>query len=209
MVDGFTSIYGPWLEQSVLRFDKLPMYARLSLGMFSSATRSETTTNLGFKYPAFVIMFWNLSVLYVVDYLKESAATVQPYFAFDVALKAREYQKGVTSSFVTLSSLIVQVSPSEEALPLEGTNINLPFVAHHANTELVVTALQKAIEHIVEFNLAEGSSASDAQNLFYQSFVQADWIRSIKPVLSCLVSLDKTAAGRCLARPALHNLLNR
>ena len=77
---------------------------------------------------------------------------------------------------------------------LEGTDLKLPFMAHHANTTFITIALTTAIEHTIDMVLA-GDFESEK-----------NWL---KPSLDCLLSLEHSASGRSSVRPALDRLVQR
>lgn len=68
-------------------------------------------------------------------------------------------------------------------------------------------ALTKAIEHTLDLNLndiAEDQELSGSATFLDDSM---SWMGSIKPLLTCLVTLETTVSGLHTARPALDDLM--
>lgn len=147
-------------------------------------------------------MFWNLGVLHLVEQMDFLRAASQQFFTIDLATSARAYKQSATAAIIAVCQLIMQLAADQDVMLLvDGTDLKLPFVAYHANTEVVARALKTAIEHIIDLNVGA--------NAIVQTGMDPDWISTLKPVLWCLLSLEQTNSGRCTARPALQDLLNR
>ena len=97
----------------------------------------------------------------------------------------------------------MEASAESEVSILDDSELKLPFMAHHANTQLVVMALQKAIEHIIDIHLSKNAFGKDTSD------EELDWIHSLKPVVWCLCTLERTNSGRRVARPALLKLVKQ
>ena len=153
-------------------------------------------------------MFWNHGVLHVAEQLKLMSTTVQPDVAFNVLEKTLDYQLCATSYMGTIAKLITNLSSEETTALVDGTDVKLPFVAHHANTELVVSAFQKAVEHTIELNYGRATMAHIISDSHRPTPASVDWMSSLRFFLSCLLSLEETHSGPSAARPAFHALLN-
>ena len=148
-------------------------------------------------------------MLHVAELLKDAPATIRPRVAFDMLGKIREYRLSATSAIGEIAKSITKISSDGGIALGDDTNVKLPFVAHHANTELVVSTLQKAIEHTIDLNIGQSSESPFGAEV-YGAFASSDnWMNSLKCLLACLLALEKTDSGRCAARPAFHCLLNR
>ena len=147
-------------------------------------------------------------MLHVAELLRDAPATIQPHVAFDMIEKSREYRSSATSSLGEIAKVIMN-SSSEEGVALgDDTDVKLPFVAHHANTELVASTLQNAIQHTIDSNVGQAPGPSSVTELSREFTTSGNWMDSVKCLLACLLGLEKTNSGHCAARPAFHSLLN-
>lgn len=89
----------------------------------------------------------------------------------------------------------MEVSEEGDLQVLDQLDVKLPFLAHHANSVLVVCALETAIKHTVALILDDPQNHNDELE------------RALKPLCWCLLSLERTSAGRTVARPALNRLM--
>lgn len=160
---------------------------------------------------AFVLLFLNLSIFSMVEQLYLAAAVVAPEEADSTREKAQIFQRAAVQSSLAVAQRIVNVSATGEFKLMNSDQTRLQFVAHHANTSLVVMALVKAIEHTIDLNLSSDVAedmCADSQSREEETS-SSDWVASIKPLLTCLLILESTVSGACTARPALQQLMQR
>ena len=141
-------------------------------------------------------MFWNLGLLMLFEAVDSACdrnmTRCGPSDPHRIAVK---YRQDAVLAFARISKLVMNVSTEQDLPVLDSVDIRLPFMAHHANTTLVVTALQKAIKHTIDCHVEADGESRDRL------------VPSLKPLLWCLLSLEKTSSGRTTARPALNKLL--
>lgn len=118
---------------------------------------------------------------------------------------AHTLQKDSVTSFLITAQRIVDVSAMGEFKLINSVQAKLNLISHHANTSLVVLALVKGIEHTIDLNINVPNGPGDEVG----SGFDPNWVASIKPLLSCLLTLDSTVSGAYTARPALQTLMQQ
>lgn len=141
----------------------------------------------------FLVIFWNLAILRIFDIF--SAVGDSSVFGPDDVKFINEYRQRAVSAYARIAQFIMHVSEDEDLPILEQSGVKLSFLAHHANPVLVAFAFETAIKHTMTM-IVDGSE-EDAVRLK----------DALKPLCWCLLSLERTIAGRAVARPALHRLL--
>ena len=126
-----------------------------------------------------------------------------------VLAKALLLQKSAVRAFFTTAKRIVDVSALGEFKLINSVQAKLQFISHHANTSLVVLALAKAIEHTIDLNLSTSLESPAPVSSLYGPLPSGDWVASIKPLLTCLLTVDSTVSGAFTARPALQRLMQQ
>lgn len=156
----------------------------------------------------FLISFWDLAILCLSDLIRETQSLAS-YIARDCDLDARFYKIrcSATDFFVRLASLITQ--DSLDAVPLEGSEFTLPILAHHANTKVIVLAVQKSIENHIDIKLTEIERATGDFTASDPVTLRHELHTTLKPMLWCLMSLQATVSGRLLTQRALDGLMKR
>ena len=117
---------------------------------------------------------------------------------FDVASQAQSYQASAISSLVDVCA---QITAYEEIKPSHHPDTRLPLICHHINVELVVFALGKAVKHCITNQIFYSDLSNDVTE---EVGSRND---SLKPLLSCLLTLESTVAGLQTARTAYQDLL--
>lgn len=158
---------------------------------------------------AFLLLFWTLSQLCLVEQMHHVSNILEPGLDQDMRLKADTLQEAAVTFVLATARRIVDVSANGEFKLINSVQAKLQFVSHHANTALVVMALVKGIEHTIDLNLSKQSKNSQIPVLGSTTYARPNWIASIKPLLTCLVALESTVSGAFTARPALKDLLRQ
>lgn len=157
-----------------------------------------------------------MCVLHDVELIKKACYTTATAVATekgDTLLKrAMNYEKGAVIQFASIAKAINDASASGDFQLTEISENKLPLISHHANTGLVVLALEKAIEHTISYamSLKKPSTLEDPEDAARASplpLLPEAWMVSIRHLFVCLSTLDRTVSGQCLARPALQNLV--
>lgn len=99
-------------------------------------------------------------------------------------------------AFAIMAGLIFSISESSDLPVLDHDGVKLAFVAHHANSALMAFALETAIRHTIELRQDE-STRQDSERK-----------GALKPLVWCLLSMERTNAGRTVARPAFDRLVS-
>ncbi|EXJ58533.1 hypothetical protein A1O7_05959 [Cladophialophora yegresii CBS 114405] len=188
-IDEFTMTYGPWLDQCVISFYLLSEKSKLA--------------------SAFMLLFWKLSKLLLVEQLHQAAGVLPAIESRRILAKAQVYQEAAVTSLLTIAQRIVDVSALGELRLINSVQAKMNFISHHANTLLVVLALSKAVEHTIDLHLSAPEQTHLGSAVFPGATVDSDWIASMKPLLTCLLTLDSTVSGAITARPALRSLMQR
>ncbi|ETI22507.1 hypothetical protein G647_06582 [Cladophialophora carrionii CBS 160.54] len=187
--DEFTMTYGPWLDQCVISFYLLSEKSKLA--------------------SAFMLLFWKLSKLLLVEQLHQAADMLPAIESRPMLEKAQSYQQAAVTSLLTIAQRIVDVSAMGEFRLINSVQAKMHFISHHANTLLVVLALSKAIEHTIDLHVSAAEQNDLGPAIFPSAAENSDWIASMKPLLTCLLTLDSTVSGTITARSALRKLMQR
>jgi hypothetical protein len=157
-----------------------------------------------------------MCVLYNVELIRKVCYTMAAEAAAEkrgtLLERARNYERGAVIQFASIATAINDASASGDFQLTEVSENKLPLISHHANTGLVVLALEKAIEHTISYamSLTKSSTLEDAGNAARTSplpLLPEAWMESIRHLFVCLSTLDRTISGQCLARPALQELI--
>ncbi|KAI1630189.1 hypothetical protein EDD37DRAFT_85808 [Exophiala viscosa] len=187
VVDDYATAYISWLEHCTISFYRLSEKPKLSCG--------------------FLLLFWNLSVFCLVEHLHSAAEILPPEERPSILARAGKLQRSAVQSVLAIAQRIVNVSAAGEFKLLNSIQLQLHFICHHANTSLVVMALTKAIEHTIDVNMNGFAEDQDWSGPTTLPQYSTDWMGSVKPLLTCLVTLESTVSGLHTARPALDDLM--
>ncbi len=127
----------------------------------------------------------------------------------NLVAKADMFQIHAVRSLLATAQRIVDVSAAGEYRLINSVQAKLQFISHHANTSLVVLALVKGIEHTIDLNFSSNYAFTSQSPLFGDPVPDTDWIASIKPLLTCLLTLKSTVSGTFTAKPALRRLMQQ
>ncbi|KAJ9607985.1 hypothetical protein H2200_008064 [Cladophialophora chaetospira] len=187
--DEFAMTYGPWLDQCVISFYLLSEKSKLA--------------------SAFMVLFWHMSKLLLVEQLHHAARVMPATEQQHLLEKAQSHQRNAVTSLLAIARRIVDVSALGEFRLINSVSAKMHFISHHANTALVVLALSKAIEHTIDLHVTCFEQDDLSLALLPGASANSDWIASMKPLLTCLLTLDSTVSGAITARPALQTLMKQ
>ncbi|KAL2698389.1 hypothetical protein AAEP93_011099 [Penicillium crustosum] len=155
-----------------------------------------------------LVMFWNLGIFLLVEVFKKVIKDLDPSVEQDVGPSVREYQRDAASCVSQAVECVLNL-PAEEAFNLQnGLGAEVPLTAYHVTPSLTVTALQKAIESVIDLQLRSSSddaSSDDAQFLIPDGV----WDRQLDILLKGLMSLDVTIGGSQTVSVALGGLMHK
>ena len=160
-------------------------------------------------FPAFMLLFWKMAKLLLVEQLHQASNVVSPLERQPLLDKAQFYQRDAVTSLQTIAQRIVDVSALGEFKLINSVQAKMHFISHHANTALVVLALSKAIEHTIDLHISDTAQHDLYLGPFSKASINSDWVASMKPLLTCLLTLDSTVSGAITARPALQKLMQQ
>ncbi len=156
-----------------------------------------------------MLLFWKLSNLLLVEQLHQAAAMLPAIEQQAILKKAQSYQQAAVNSLLVVAQRIVDVSALGKFRLINSVQAKMHFISHHANTTLVVLALQKAVEHTIDIHVSSAGQNDLCSGAFPDAAANSDWIANMKPLLTCLLTLDSTVSGAITARPALQNLMQQ
>ena len=146
--------------------------------------------------PVFLIVFWDLGVLVLAEHLK--CVLNEAYHSHESLISTMLTYQWQAALSVARTVECVLALPAEEAFkPHSGLSAEVPITACHVTPSLVVTALHKAIEQIIDLELS-----SD-----FGSTPDGVWDCHIGVLMKGLVSLEVTIGGSRTARVALQSLM--
>ena len=155
--------------------------------------------------PAFLSLFWNMSVLCLVEHIHIASHDFTPLESTSLLHQGARLQRSAVTALLATAKRVVDVSTMRAFEATNSIQGKLQFFSHHANTSLVVVALAKAIEHTIDLNMTpypEDLSASFPHG-------PTDWVSSIQPLLTCLLTLGSTVSGKFTVTPALQKLMQQ
>ncbi|OAL21175.1 hypothetical protein AYO22_08138 [Fonsecaea multimorphosa] len=158
---------------------------------------------------AFMLLFWSLGTLLLVEQLHRASSILPVAERQPLLDKALSYQRGAVTSLLTIAQRIVDVSAMGEFRLINSVQAKMHFISHHANTVLVVLALSKAIEHTIDLYVSTAQQGDLTSTTFPDMEPDSEWIANMKPLLTCLLTLDSTVSGAITARPALQRLMQQ
>ena len=150
-----------------------------------------------------------MSNLLLVEQLHQAAGILPAMEQQAMIEKAQSYQQSAVTSLLVVAQRIADVSALGKFRLINSVQAKLHFISHHANTALVVLALSKAIEHTIDVHVSSAGQNDLRTGTFPDAAANSDWIASMKPLLTCLLTLDSTVSGAITARPALQNLMQQ
>lgn len=215
-VRDFSHSFQPFILHCIRNFHCLSTCPRISLGKFHSShslTRILPRTSItGIWLTVYasvsLVMFWNLGIFLLVEVFKKVIKDLDPSVEQDVGPSVREYQRDAASCVSQAVECVLNL-PAEEAFNLQnGLGAEVPLTAYHVTPSLTVTALQKAIESVIDLQLRSSSddaSSDDAQFLIPDGV----WDRQLDILLKGLMSLDVTIGGSQTVSVALGGLMHK
>jgi hypothetical protein len=159
-------------------------------------------------YPAFVLLFWHGSNLLLVEQLHLASHVLPQGEKQEVLEKAQVYQTTAVTSLHAVAKQIVDVSSFGEFRLINSINATMHLISHHANTALVSTFLSRGIEHTIDLHVSANSQNSSLTG--HQSpNGTSDWIATMKPLLTCMLTLKSTVSGTVTAGSQLQRLMQQ
>lgn len=187
-VRDFSHSFQPFILHCIRNFHCLSTCPRISLVSF--------------------VMFWNLGIFLLVEVFKKVTKDLDSSVKQEIGPAVREYQRDAASCVAQVVECVLNL-PAEEAFNLQnGLGAEVPLTAYHVTPSLTVTALQRAIESVIDLQLYSGCDddlSDDAQFLIPDGV----WDRQIDILMKGLMSLDVTIGGSQTCGVALRGLMHK
>lgn len=144
----------------------------------------------------------------LVDAIKIAHDTLPCQQTSEIMDTARHHQKRATAYSTAIAKRLIDNSACGHGTTSDAA-CKPAFFEHHGNTQLIVLAFSKAIEHTIDYHLSTDTRLATGSPSQHTQSSSAEWVSSVKPLLICLTTLDQSNSGRRLASPALRDLVRR
>ena len=154
-------------------------------------------------------MFWNLGIFLFAEVFRKVTKDLDLSIEQESGQTIREYQREAVSCVAQVVECVLNL-PAEEAFNLQnGLSAEVPITAYHVTPSLAVTALQRAIESVIELQLHSRPDAdlSEGDALFL--IPDGIWDRQIDILMKGLMSLDVTIGGSQTSGVAVRGLMHK
>jgi hypothetical protein len=145
------------------------------------------------------MMFWDLGVLVLAENLKSALSKNDHSCEHSLISKMRTYQWQAALSVARTVECLLAL-PNEDIFNLQsGLNPEFSITALHATPGLMVAALQKAVEQIIDLQLS----------LDYGFILDGLWDRQIGILMKGFISLEVTIGGSRTVSRAFQSLMRK
>ncbi|QQK45242.1 Fungal transcriptional regulatory protein, N-terminal [Penicillium digitatum] len=185
----FSESFQPFILQCIRNFHCLSTCPRISL--------------------VSLVMFWSLGVFLLAEVFERVTKDLDASIEQEIGPAVWEYQRDAASCVAQVVECVLSL-PAEEAFNLQnGLGAEVPLTAYHVTPSLAITALQRAIESVIDLQLHscsdDHSSKDDTQFLIPDGI----WDRKIDILMKGLMSLDVTIGGSQTCGVALKELMHK
>jgi len=143
------------------------------------------------------VIFWDLGVLGLADVVKILSAEDSDPSNQHLFAQMQNYQWGSAMSMAYTVECVLNLPTAEGFKPFSGLDPEVPVTASHVTPTIVVLALQKAIEQIIEAKLSSGASLDP----------DGVWDHSLGILMKGLVALGVTVGGSRTATVSMQTLM--
>ncbi|OGE53770.1 hypothetical protein PENARI_c007G04682 [Penicillium arizonense] len=156
-----------------------------------------------------LVMFWNLGIFLLNDVFKNASKYLNVSDEQQLAPIIRKYQQDAALCVTSTVECVLNL-PVEEAFNLQnGLGAEVPITAYHVTPSIAVTALQKAIEGVIQLQLHSTHDADLFEGDCRIPVPDGTWDRQIDVLMKGLMSLDVTIGGSQTSSMALRLLMQR
>lgn len=156
-----------------------------------------------------LVMFWNLGIFLLAEVFKNVTKDLDPSIKHEVGPAVWEYQHDAASCVAQVVECVLNL-PAEEAFNLQnGLGAEVPLTAYHVTPSLAVTALQRAIESVIDLQLHSCSVDDVSDDNAKLLIPDGIWDRQIDILTKGLMSLDVTIGGSQTCGVALKELMHK
>lgn len=145
--------------------------------------------------------FWDLGILTFVEVIQ----ALQDNAISDLSPEIQAYRQNATFSIAAIIECVLRL-PVDEAFNLQnGLSADVPLIAYHVTLSLMATALDKAVEHIIDMR----TSCRYNDESVGTTWTTGDetWTRQIDFLMKGLLSLDVTVGGSQTAGVSFQSLM--
>jgi hypothetical protein len=154
-------------------------------------------------------MFWNLGIFLLAEVFENAREDLDPSVGQERGPTVREYQRKAALGVTQVVECVLDL-PAEEAFNLQnGLGPEVPLTAYHVTPSLAATALQRAIESVIDLQLHSTHDAAALQGTAGLLIPDGTWDRHIEILMKGLMSLDVTIGGSQTCGMALRALMRK
>jgi hypothetical protein len=158
---------------------------------------------------AFFVMFWDLGVLILAEILKPVMNELDYDCGPHWISSMRAYQQEAVSSVARMVESVLTL-PTEETFNLQnGLSAEVPIIAYHITPSLMVTTLQKAVEHIIDLQFSSNCSLEAPEGRMRTLTPDGVWDQQIDFLMKGLILLHVTIGGSQTASAAVQSLMRK
>ncbi|KGO73225.1 hypothetical protein PITC_003130 [Penicillium italicum] len=156
-----------------------------------------------------LVMFWSAGIFLLAEIFKRVTQDLDNSIKKELWPAVQEYQRDAASCVAQVVECVLNL-PAEEAFNLQnGLGAEVPLTAYHVTPSLAVTALQRAIETIIDLQLYPSSHDDLAEDDGQLLIPDGIWDRQIDILVKGLMSLDVTIGGSQTSGVALKGLMHK
>ncbi|KAJ5822559.1 hypothetical protein N7447_004899 [Penicillium robsamsonii] len=207
-VRDFSETFQPFILHCIKNFHCLSTYTLTNLPTYIFSRSSIADVSLTGLALVSLVMFWNLGIFLLAEVFKKVTKDLDRSFSQEIELAVREYQRDATSCVTQVVECVLNL-PAEEAFNLQnGLGAEVPLTAYHVTPSLAVTALQRAIENVIDLQLYSNCDAGVSDDDAHSLIPDGIWDRQIDVLMKGLMSLDVTIGGSQTCGVALRGLMH-
>ncbi|KAJ5173647.1 uncharacterized protein N7500_001578 [Penicillium coprophilum] len=155
-----------------------------------------------------LVMFWNLGIFHFVQVFEKVTGDLGPSDRQQVGSAVRGYQRDAASCVTRVIGCVLNL-PAEETFNLQnGLGGEVPLTAYHVTPSLAVSALQRAIESVIDLQLYSNCDARSLEDNAQLLIPDGIWDQQIDILMKGLMSLDVTIGGSQTSGVALKELMH-
>ncbi|KAJ5610994.1 hypothetical protein N7510_007713 [Penicillium lagena] len=149
---------------------------------------------------------WDLGALVLAEAMPPFADEINQSYDSNLIPRIRESQKeAATSVSQTIECMLML--PAEETFNLQnGLSAEAPIVAYHVTPSIMIGALEKAIEYMLE---SQASQSETSNGNAPDPIPDGVWERHVDCLMKGLLSLDVTVGGSQTAGVVMQSLIQR
>ncbi|GAD95939.1 hypothetical protein ANI_1_1316164 [Paecilomyces variotii No. 5] len=161
----------------------------------SCAEHFGVLSDISRKYFVYLVVFWDLGVLVLCETLR-SMLNETDHSHMDMITNMRTCQWQAASSMAQMVGCVLELPAGEVFKEDSGLGADLPLILSHVSPGIVVIALEKALQQIIDWRFSSE----------YETVPEGIWELHVGTLLKGLVSMEVTIGGSRTAGLALQSL---